>query len=108
VLSRPVTYRLAKTVPVNDISYGGIWTLSGQSATPGDGARLALHYHSKDVYMVLSGRGRIAVTRDGKRLPAIDVDGSKLYTVLSSNATTDGVLQFRVPPGVRLYSFTFG
>jgi hypothetical protein len=58
--------------------------------------------------MVLAGHGRVAVTRDGKRLPPIQVDGSKLYTVLASNTTTDGVLQFRVPPGVRLYSFTFG
>jgi thiol-disulfide isomerase/thioredoxin len=107
-LNRAAVYRLAKTVPPNDISYGGTWTLSGQTATPGKDARLALHYHAKDVYMVLAGHGRVAVTRDGKRLSPIQVDGSKLYTVLSSKATTDGVLQFRVPPGVRLYSFTFG
>jgi cytochrome c biogenesis protein CcdA/thiol-disulfide isomerase/thioredoxin len=108
VLNRPVAYRLAQTVPVNDISYGGTWTLAGQTATPGPAARLDLHYHSKDVYLVLSGHGRITVTRAGKKLPSIDVDGSRLYTVLSSNTTTDGVLQFRVPPGVRAYSFTFG
>ena len=108
VLNRAATYRLAKTVPQNDISYGGTWTLAGQTATPGNDARLALHYHSKNVYMVLSGHGRVAVTRDGKRIPPLEVNGSRLYTVLSSNATTDGHLQFRVPPGVRLYSFTFG
>jgi cytochrome c biogenesis protein CcdA/thiol-disulfide isomerase/thioredoxin len=107
-LNRATVYRLAKTVPQNDISYGGTWTLSGQIATPGKNARLALHYHSKDVYMVLAGHGRVAVTRDGKRLPSIQVDGSKLYTVLASNTTTDGVLEFQAPPGVRLYSFTFG
>ena len=108
VLNRPADYRLAGSVPQNDISYGGRWTLSGQTATPGKGARLALHYHAKDVYFVLSGHGRIAVTRDGKSLPPIEVDGAKLYTVLSGNATTDGVLRFSVPPGVRAYSFTFG
>jgi hypothetical protein len=58
--------------------------------------------------MVLAGHGRVAVTRDGKRLPSIQVDGSKLYTVLASNTTTDGVLEFQASPGVRLYSFTFG
>jgi len=108
VLNRPADYRLAGSVPQNDISYGGRWTLSGQTATPGKGARLALHYHAKDVYFVLSGHGRIAVTRDGRSLPPIEVDGAKLYTVLSGNATTDGVLRFSVPPGVRAYSFTFG
>ena len=108
VLNRAAQYRIATTVPQNDISYGGAWTLSGQTATAGKGARLDLHYHSKDVYMVLSGHGRIAVTRDGKSVRSIEVHGSRLYTVVTSNATTDGVLRFRVPPGIRAYSFTFG
>jgi cytochrome c biogenesis protein CcdA/thiol-disulfide isomerase/thioredoxin len=108
VLNRPAKYRLAGSVPPNEISYGGTWTLSGQTATPGLGARLALHYLAKDVYIVLSGHGRIAVTRNGKPLPPIEVDGAKLYTVLSGNVRTDGLLRFSVPPGVRAYSFTFG
>ena len=108
VRNRPVHYHLASSVPQNDISYGGAWTLSGQTATAGLGARLDLHYHSKDVYIVLSGRGRVSVTRDGKPLPSIDVNGAKLYTVLSSNTTTDAVLQFSFQPGIRAYSFTFG
>jgi cytochrome c biogenesis protein CcdA/thiol-disulfide isomerase/thioredoxin len=108
VPDRPVEYRLASPVPQDDISYGGVWTLSGQTATAGLGARLDLHYHAEDVYIVLAGHGRIAVTRDGKPLPPIEVDGAKLYTVLSSKRTTDGVLQFSFPPGIRAYSFTFG
>jgi cytochrome c biogenesis protein CcdA/thiol-disulfide isomerase/thioredoxin len=107
-LNRPVRYRLAANVPQNDISYGGTWTLRGQAATAGRHARLALHYHSKDVYIVLSGHGRVTVTRDGKPLPTIRVDGARLYTVLSSNKTTDAVLRFSVPTGIRAYSFTFG
>jgi cytochrome c biogenesis protein CcdA/thiol-disulfide isomerase/thioredoxin len=106
--NRAAEYRLAKSVPQNDISYGGTWTLAGQTATPGRGAHLALHYHAKDVYIVLSGQGRVRVTRNGKPLPPIDVTGAKLYTVLSSSGTTDGVLDFSVPRGVTAYSFTFG
>jgi cytochrome c biogenesis protein CcdA/thiol-disulfide isomerase/thioredoxin len=105
---RAVDYHLASPVPQNDISFGGIWTLSGQTATAGLGARLDLHYHARNVYLVLAGHGRIAVTRDGRPLEPIEVDGARLYTVLSSSATTDGVLQFSVPPGIRAYSFTFG
>jgi cytochrome c biogenesis protein CcdA/thiol-disulfide isomerase/thioredoxin len=108
VSNRPVDYHLAASVPQNDISYGGTWTLSRQTATAGRAARLELHYHANDVYIVLSGRGRITVTRDGKRLPPIDVDGAKLYTVLSSSRTTDAVLHFSIPPDIRAYSFTFG
>ena len=108
VTNRAAEYRLARSVPQNDISYGGTWTLSGQAAVPGRDAHLGLHYHAKDVYIVLSGHGRIRVTRDGKALPPIDVTGAKLYTVLSSNRTTDAVLHFAVPRGVTAYSFTFG
>ena len=108
VQGRPAVYRLATSIPQNDISYGGTWTLAGQIATPGLGARLALHYHAKNVYIVLAGRGRITVTRDGRPLPPIDVDGAKLYTVLASDTTTDAVLRFSFPLGVRAYSFTFG
>jgi len=105
---RAVEYRLAQPVPQDDISYGGVWTLSGQTATAGLGARLVLHYHAEDVYIVLAGRGRVAVTRNGKPLPPIDVDGAKLYTVLSSKTATDAVLEFVFSPGIRAYSFTFG
>jgi cytochrome c biogenesis protein CcdA/thiol-disulfide isomerase/thioredoxin len=108
VPDRAVEYRLAGSIPQDDISYGGVWTLSGQTATAGLGARLALHYHAEDVYIVLAGHGRIAVTRNGKPLPPIDVDGDRLYTVLASKTETDGVLQFAFPPGIRAYSFTFG
>ena len=108
VRNRPAVYHLATAIPQNDISLGGTWTLSGQTGTAGLGARLGLHYHSKDVYMVLSGHGRVTVTRNGEPLPSIDVDGAKLYTVLSSNTTTDAVLRFSFPPGIRAYSFTFG
>jgi thiol-disulfide isomerase/thioredoxin len=108
VPDRAVEYRLAGSVPQDDISYGGVWTLSAQTATAGLGARLALHYHAEDVYIVLAGHGRITVTRNGKPLPSIVVDGPRLYTVLSSKTETDAVLRFSFPPGIRAYSFTFG
>jgi cytochrome c biogenesis protein CcdA/thiol-disulfide isomerase/thioredoxin len=108
VPDRAVEYRLARSVPLDEISYGGVWTLSGQTATAGLGARLALHYHAEDVYIVLAGHGRVTVTRNNEPLPPLDVDGAKLYTVLASRTETDGVLRFAFPPGVRAYSFTFG
>jgi thiol-disulfide isomerase/thioredoxin len=108
VQGRPTDYHLAASVPQSEFSFGGTWTLAGLTATAGLGARLDLHYLAKDVYIVLAGRGRVAVTRNGKPLPAIDVDGAKLYTVVSSSTTSDALLEFSFPPGVRAYSFTFG
>jgi len=95
-------------VPQNFISYGGEWTLSGQTATAGLGATLALHFHAKKVYIVLTGHGKVAVTLGARRLRTLDVDTARLYTVLASTATRDGTLRFRFTPGVRAYSFTFG
>jgi cytochrome c biogenesis protein CcdA/thiol-disulfide isomerase/thioredoxin len=108
VQGKPADYTLARTIPQNDISYGGEWTLSGQIAQPGLGALLALHFHAKDVYIVLGGRGKVGVTLDGKALRPIDVTADKLYTVFSSRKTTDAQLRFSFSPGVRAYSFTFG
>jgi cytochrome c biogenesis protein CcdA/thiol-disulfide isomerase/thioredoxin len=108
VVGKPAEYTLVKSLPENVISYGGGWKLSGQIATAGFGAALRLHFHAKDVYIVLGGRGRVEITLDGTPRPPIDVTADRLYTVLLSATTRDGVLEFRFAPGVRAYSFTFG
>ena len=101
-------YTLAASVPENAISYGGEWTLVGQIATAGLGAQLRLHFRAKDVYIVLGGRGRVTVELGGKRLTTLSVNADRLYTVFTSHASRDGLLQFAFTPGVRAYSFTFG
>jgi cytochrome c biogenesis protein CcdA/thiol-disulfide isomerase/thioredoxin len=108
VVGKTVDYVLAAKVPRNAISYGGEWTLAGQTATAGRDASLALHFHAKDVYIVLAGNGNVAVELDGKPLRRLRVSSAKLYTVLTSGTTQDGVLRFRFSRGVRAYSFTFG
>jgi len=108
VAGKPAEYALAKSLPANAISYGGGWKLAGQIATAGFGAELRLHFHAKDVYIVLGGRGRVGVTLDRKPRPPIEVNADRLYTVVSSASTRDGVLDFTFSPGVRAYSFTFG
>jgi len=108
VTGKPVLFTPATVVPQNAISYGGEWTLAGQIATAGMGAQLVLHFHAKDVYIVLGGKGRVTARNGGKPLATIDVTADRLYTVLSSRTTRDGVLRLGFTPGVRAYSFTFG
>ncbi len=108
VTGKPVEYTLAGGVPANAISYGGEWTLAGQTATAGLGARLELHYEAEKVYIVLGGTGRVAATLDGKPIAPIDVDADRLYTVVSSPVAHEGLLVLDFTPGVRAYSFTFG
>ena len=108
VVGKPAEYTLARSVPASAISYGGGWKLAGQIATAGFGAELRLHFHAKNVYIVLGGRGRVGVTLDGSTRPPIKVNADRLYTVISSESPRDGVLDFTFTPGVRAYSFTFG
>jgi hypothetical protein len=95
-------------VPLNSISYGGQWTLSGQTARAGAGARLNLHFEAQDVYIVLGGRGRVTTLLDGKPLGKIEVNSDRLYTVLRLKTPRAGLLGLRLAPGVVAYSFTFG
>ena len=108
VSGKPAQYRLAATVPQDSISYGGQWTLSGQTALAGRGARLELNFHASDVYIVLGGKGRVTTLFDGRPLGSIKVTSDRLYTVYSSRVERNGLLQLRFTPGVQAYSFTFG
>ena len=108
VKGKAAEYTFASSVPASAISYGGEWTLAGQIATAGLGAQLRLHFEARNVYIVLGGKGRVKVDLDGKPLTTLDVNSDRLYTVLSSKATRDGLLQFSFTAGVRAYSFTFG
>jgi cytochrome c biogenesis protein CcdA/thiol-disulfide isomerase/thioredoxin len=108
VLGKASDYVEATSVPQNFISYGGEWRLSGQTATAGLGATLALHFHAKKVYIVLTGHGTVTAELDGRRVSTLRVNTARLYTVLTSATTRDGILRFHFTPGVRAYSFTFG
>jgi cytochrome c biogenesis protein CcdA/thiol-disulfide isomerase/thioredoxin len=108
VTGRRAIFRLAASVPPSSISYSDWWTLTGQYALAGPSARLELHFRARDVYIVLGGKGRVTTMLDGKPNGTIEVRSDRLYTVLHSSQSRDGVLELSFSPGVRAYSFTFG
>ncbi len=108
VTGKPAQFTLAAKVPQDSISYGGQWTLSGQTALAGKDARLELNFHASDVYIVLGGKGRVTTLLDGKPLGSIDVTSNRLYTVFSARVERSGLLELRFSPGVQAFSFTFG
>jgi thiol-disulfide isomerase/thioredoxin len=101
-------YKLPTSLVENAFAYGGRWTVGGQEAVAGPGARLRLRFHAEDVYIVLGGKGTVRVLIDGKQTKTLTVDAYKLYTVRAAKRSTKALLELRFTPGVRAYSFTFG
>lgn len=99
--------------PADTFSLGGTWELDTQGATArSDDARVRLAYRSTDVFVVLGGEGTVTarVTTDGRTTTReLDVTGSPtLYPVLEGEGPTAGVVELDVPPGVQVFTATFG
>ena len=105
---RAATYTLPKQIPPNDLAYGGTWTIGPQRILAGKSASIELHFHARDVYIVLGGRGEVDVAIGGKKAAPLQVDTYRLYTVRMSRSVADAVLTLTFTPGVQAYSFTFG
>ena len=105
---KPAVYQAASKLGRDELSYGGRWTIGDQRAVAGSNARLRLRFHAHNVYLVLGGSGRVQVLVDGRTTRTVHVNGDRLYTLVSSAALRDGLLELRFEPGVNAYAFTFG
>jgi cytochrome c biogenesis protein CcdA/thiol-disulfide isomerase/thioredoxin len=101
-------YRLPATLPPDELAYGGGWRVEPERIVAGKDAVLRLHFQADDVYLVLGGRGTVAVSVGGKPAPPVTVDAYRLYTLRSSHTHASGILELRFTPGVSAYAFTFG
>ena len=101
------SYRFARILRRDQLSYAGAWTINDQRAVAGRAARLRLRFHARDVYLVLGGRGRVGVSVDGRATRRISVTGDRLYTLVTGRLR-NGLLELRFEPGVNAYAFTFG
>jgi cytochrome c biogenesis protein CcdA/thiol-disulfide isomerase/thioredoxin len=106
---RPVLYRAPHPLTLHTFAYEGFWTVKKQRIVAGRLARLRLHFLAKDVYLVLSGSGRLEVLVDGKHAKTIKVGGlSRLYTLVKFPELREADLELRFTPGISAYAFTFG
>jgi cytochrome c biogenesis protein CcdA/thiol-disulfide isomerase/thioredoxin len=102
------SYKLPSDLPQNTLAYGGRWHVGGERIVALKNASLRLHFHAKNVYIVLGGRGTVRALVEGEPTRTLTVDAQRLYTVRSSTKTADAILELRFSPGVKAYSFTFG
>ena len=101
-------YHFPTTLARDHFAYDGNWTVESERIVAGDGARLRLHFHARQVNLVLGGKGLVAVIVDGHAKGAVHVNGDRLYTLVSSRRIRDGILELAFTPGVQAYAFTFG
>ncbi|MEJ7568134.1 MAG: cytochrome c biogenesis protein DipZ [Gaiellaceae bacterium] len=105
---REQRYVLSSALEENELTFGGRWKVEGERAVAGRDARLRLRYRSRDVYLVLTGKGAVDVLVDGKRERRVQVAGDRLYTLVERSEISDHLLELRFAPGVAGYAFTFG
>jgi cytochrome c biogenesis protein CcdA/thiol-disulfide isomerase/thioredoxin len=105
---RAATYRLPRSVSKDSFAYAGGWTVEGERAVAGKNARLRVRFLAHDVHLVLTGHGTVIVRMDGKRQPAVRIDGDRLYTLYMQPRAREGTLDLQFSPGLAAYAFTFG
>jgi cytochrome c biogenesis protein CcdA/thiol-disulfide isomerase/thioredoxin len=109
VFDREATYRFPAKLRRDSVALSGRWRIDPARIVAGTGARLRLHFHARDVYLVLGGVGQVEALVDGKALDTLHVSGNpRLYTIASYPRLEDGILELRFAPRVEGYAFTFG
>lgn len=106
----------------NELSYGGEWEITEQPVTAKKGAKLALNFGARRVYLVLGSPGkprRVKVLLDGKPIAPVDdgadvhngyvkVTDERLYNLVELPRVEHHVLELVPEEGVQGYAFTFG
>jgi thiol-disulfide isomerase/thioredoxin len=108
VQDREATYQAPFDLLPNTFAYGGRWTVRGEDALAGLGARIVFRVRAQDVYLVAGGKGSIQVFVGGRRTRTVRVDGDRLYTIAKFPVIKLALLDLRLSPGLTVYSFTFG
>jgi cytochrome c biogenesis protein CcdA/thiol-disulfide isomerase/thioredoxin len=108
VRNAPHVYTFPRSLEQDHLAYAGSWTVEAERVVAGAAARLRLHFQARHVYIVLGGHGEVKATVDGHHAATIDVNGDRLYTVVSSKRLRSALLELAFTPGVNAYSFTFG
>jgi cytochrome c biogenesis protein CcdA/thiol-disulfide isomerase/thioredoxin len=112
VEGREATYTIPEVIPQSSVAYGGRWLVERERIVAGEGARLRLAYHARNVYLVLGkgdADGSVGVSVDGKHVKTVTVAGDRLYTLVAlPGPTADHTLDLSFSPGTAAYAFTFG
>ena len=103
-----VNYQPPTSVDPDTFALQGQWKVGAQQATAGTGAKLAINYLARAVYLVIGGEGQVTVTVDG-RSHTVPVSGvPRLYTLNQTSKSERHLMTLSATPGIQAYDFTFG
>lgn len=102
-------YTFPPSQPSDSFALSGTWRIETQFATPVTPGRIALDYHAAEVRIVVAGTGEFTVNRSDGSVDTIVASGTpKSYALVTQDVVRSGVLTLDIPPGIEVYSFTFG
>ncbi|WP_006242051.1 cytochrome c biogenesis protein CcdA [Mycolicibacterium tusciae] len=103
------SFSYPQQLPADSFALQGDWVLDYQGATSrGAKSGIALNYHARDVYIVAGGEGALKVTRNG-RTSIVPISGPPtLHQIVDDSEVARGQLEVAVPPGLQVFSFTYG
>lgn len=97
-----------KVLENDEAGLKGLWKADKQSITSeSDNSVLDYDFLATRVYLVMSGKGNVEVSLDGKLSGEIRVDGAMKYDVVKTEYARHQ-LSLKVPKGISVYAFTFG
>jgi thiol-disulfide isomerase/thioredoxin len=105
---RSASYSFPPALAPDTFAYSGIWKVERERIVARKNARLRLHFHARNVHLVLAGHGAVGVKLNGGKRGTVRVSGDRLYTLVSQGRARDGLLELTFTPGVAAYAFTFG
>jgi cytochrome c biogenesis protein CcdA/thiol-disulfide isomerase/thioredoxin len=96
-------------LPDDTFALQGDWALDYQGATSrGANSAIAVNYRAKDVYIVTGGSGALTVTR-GDVTSEVPISGPPtLHQIVDDPEVARGQFVVDVPPGLQVFSFTYG
>jgi len=111
VEDRPLGYSVPGALAADSWALAGTWTIGKESSSGGAGARLALQFQGRQVYLVARPVGTPVVvhrTLDGKALGDLTLDRDTLYPLLDGSPRAGGRLELEFGGPVEVFALTFG
>jgi cytochrome c biogenesis protein CcdA/thiol-disulfide isomerase/thioredoxin len=102
------SYMFPSSLAADSFALDGSWDLSFNGITAPGGGDIRLNYHASQVRMVVGGKGTVTYAVNGMSSKQVVGGFPNSYELALTPTIEKGTLVVHIPPGVTIYSFTFG